>query len=287
MEALVDVRIDDPAVRGVVIHARDVTERRKTLHELEVSNRRLTNLITALSTAIVLEDEDEKVLVANRAFVDLFRLPLEPEDLVGRRLEEHGLSVDNTVLDPPNVGRIVGRMIEAGRPSIGNRVLIRDGRTLEVDYIPMRSGQTRLGQLWVSRDITNQARAAAERERLLASEREEHRRAAELDAYRSEYLASVSHELRTPLTSIVGYTQMLRELLERRAPRRSSSSPGSSSATSTASSGWPVTCCCWTASSPGRSRSTSARSICPRWRATRSTPSPRRPPAGVCAFRSG
>jgi signal transduction histidine kinase len=64
------------------------------------------------------------------------------------------------------------------------------------------------------RDVTSQARAEAERERLLASEREENRRLAELDAYRSESIAAVSHELRTPLTSIVGYTQLLRSMLD-------------------------------------------------------------------------
>ena len=216
MEALIDVLIDDPAVGGIVVHARDVTERRQTLLDLEASNQRLANLVTSMSTAVVLEDEERVVLLANRAFVDLFRLDMEPADLEGETLAAFGLAGDKLVFDPLDAAQHIATRLAERRPTQGDRVTLFDGRILEVDYVPMFVGQIYRGQLWLYRDVTDQARAEAERERLLASEREEHRRVAEIDAYRSEYLASVSHELRTPLTSIVGYTQMLRDLLQQR-----------------------------------------------------------------------
>ncbi len=91
-----------------------------------------------------------------------------------------------------------------------------DGRIIERDFVPVFVQGAYRGSLWLLRDVTDQARAECERERLLASERAEQRRIAELEARQSEYLASVSHELRTPLTSIVGYTEMLRELVDAR-----------------------------------------------------------------------
>jgi PAS domain S-box-containing protein len=206
LEALTDSLIHDPAVRGIVIHARDVTDRVETLAELEASNRRLADLIATMHTAMVLEDEHRRVMVTNQAFVDLFLLPISPAELVGRTLE--------------SVGWAPGALLESvtGRRqrTEGIRITLFDGRILECDCVPMFVHQEFRGHLLVVRDVTDQARAQAERERLLASERQENRRLAELDAFKSEFMASVSHELRTPLTSIVAYSQMLERLVRGR-----------------------------------------------------------------------
>ena len=214
MEALLDVLLDEPLVRGVVVHLRDVTERHRVLDALEASNRRLENLILSMHTAVLLEDEAARVVLANQAFVDLFRLPVHPDELVGRSLESLGISADRLVAEPPRANRLLQQLRARGEQRAGLRCVLHDGRTFECDFVPVVVQGANRGHLSTYRDVTDQARAEAERERLLASEREENRRLAELDAYRSESIAAVSHELRTPLTSIVGYTELLRSMLE-------------------------------------------------------------------------
>jgi PAS domain S-box-containing protein len=214
MEALCDVLVDDPAVQGIVVHLRDLTETRRALGALEATNRRLANLVASMHTAVVLQDERNRVVLANQAFVDLFRLPMTPESLVGQTLTSLGLSADAIVAEPSGAARALAEIRASGRPAEGVRCVLYDGRTIECDFVPVLVQGVDRGHLSSFRDITGQARAEAERERLLASEREENRRLAELDAYRAESIAAVSHELRTPLTSIVGYTQLLRGILE-------------------------------------------------------------------------
>lgn len=216
METIVDVLVDDPEVQGVVLQSRDMTAWRQTLQELEASNRRLANLIASMSTAVVLEDENGQVLLANQAFVELFRLSMSPQELEGQSLASLGLNPEGLVADPPDIRAQVESLVAARRSVTGYRMGLFDGRILEGDYVPMFVQGAYRGHLWIFRDVTDQVRVEVERERLLASEREENRRIAELEARRSEYLASVSHELRTPLTSIVGYAEMLRELLAER-----------------------------------------------------------------------
>jgi PAS domain S-box-containing protein len=206
LEALTDSLIHDPAVRGIVIHARDVTDQIETLFELEASNRRLADLIANMHTAMVLEDEHRRVMVTNQAFVDLFLLPASPAELEGRTLESVGWAP----------GALLESVTSRRQRVEGIRVTLFDGRILECDCVPMFLHDDYRGHLLVVRDVTDQARAQAERERLLASERQENRRLAELDAYKSEFMASVSHELRTPLTSIVAYSQMLEQLVRSR-----------------------------------------------------------------------
>jgi PAS domain S-box-containing protein len=77
----------------------------------------------------------------------------------------------------------------------------------------------------ILRDISDRKELEAERERLLARERnaradaeyaralveEQNERLRQLDVLKDEFVASVSHELRTPLTSISGYLELVLE----------------------------------------------------------------------------
>jgi PAS domain S-box-containing protein len=214
MEGSLVPLLDEPTVRGFVVHLHDITERRHTLDALEAANRRLVDLIESLQSAVALEDEDGRVVHVNEAFVDLFRLGMPPRFLVGKTLESVGLSAGRLVVEPDDAGTLLRRLRERGERREGVRVTLYDGRTLECDFLPIVVQDVYKGYLSTYRDVSGQARAEAERERLLASEREENRRLAELDAYRTESIAAVSHELRTPLTSIVGYTQLLRSTID-------------------------------------------------------------------------
>ncbi|HVF27723.1 MAG TPA: ATP-binding protein, partial [Pyrinomonadaceae bacterium] len=62
----------------------------------------------------------------------------------------------------------------------------------------------------IARDITERKRAEAEREQLLARERQAREQAEEANRIKDEFLATLSHELRTPMTSILGWTQLIR-----------------------------------------------------------------------------
>jgi signal transduction histidine kinase len=57
--------------------------------------------------------------------------------------------------------------------------------------------------------LANSAAIAMENARLFEQERETVRRLTELDALKSDFLATVQHELRTPLTAILGMTDLL------------------------------------------------------------------------------
>jgi PAS domain S-box-containing protein len=214
MEVLLDPLLDEPAVRGFVVHLHDVTERRHAQDALEAANRRLVGLIGSLQTGVVLEDESRRVVHANQAFIDLFHLATTPEALVGDKIESYGVSADRLVAEPPDAEALLRKLRGRGERREGLRFTLYDGRILECDFVPIVVQGVHRGYLTTYRDVTSQARAEAERERLLASEREENRRLAELDSYRSESITAVSHELRTPLTSIVGYTHLLRSTID-------------------------------------------------------------------------
>jgi len=217
LEVVVDPRLDDPAIQGIIIHSWDVTQEVADRETLELRNAQLANLIANLDSGIVVEDPDRRVLLANQALCDVLALDVAPEALVGRTiLEAGGISLPTAAVDGPTAESELHRRLESTTPAGPVRTQLLDGRTIEWHIVPVTATDGYHGQIWRVDDVTDQARAELERQRLLDSARTENRKLAELAARRDELTASVSHELRTPLTAIVGHAQLLQDMLRAR-----------------------------------------------------------------------
>jgi signal transduction histidine kinase/CheY-like chemotaxis protein/HPt (histidine-containing phosphotransfer) domain-containing protein len=175
----------------------------------------LEALVTSPRMAILMEDEYRRITLTNREFCALFDIPAPPEALIGADSRETATQARQLFADPEGFAEGTIGAVAGGRPIQGEELVMRDGRVIERDYLPIVAGHT-AGHLWVYRDVTSRTMAtgtlrdssddmgvALDRARELA-DLAEHASAA-----KSAFLAAMSHEIRTPMNGVLGMNTLL------------------------------------------------------------------------------
>src|SRR3954447_139824 len=202
LESVATNRLHDPAVLGIVINTRDVTERRETEAALRATTSRLENLVQNLQAGVLVEDEERRIAVVNSEMCAAFAIGAAPESMVGTACRHAFRAAAKLMADPDGFVRRIDEVVEAGAPVRAEEIAFADGRTFERDYIPVSSGRAEGGHMWLYRDVSRRKGEEREAARL----RDEAIRAARL---KTEFLATMSHEIRTPNNGVLATVEML------------------------------------------------------------------------------
>jgi len=180
----------------------DVTELKRAQENLQATTSRLSSLIENLQAGVLVKNEFGHVVLINQIFCDLFGLPDTPAAWIGADFSDFSTQVKHLFVAPERFVREHEQIRDNREIVTNHEVQLADGRTLELDYIPIFVEDNYCGHLWMYRDISDRKKAEQELTEALAKEKE-------LNDLKSRFITMTSHEFRTPLSSILSSAELL------------------------------------------------------------------------------
>nr|WP_315156323.1 PAS domain S-box protein [uncultured Flavobacterium sp.] len=132
----------------------NISQEKEFNQQLIDSENRLTSLITNLQLGILLEDENRKVLIANKRFCDLFDFNGKPEEMIG---VDSKITIEENKYFFKKPNEFIERVEEILRDKqnvFSEEIELADGRVYERSFIPIAKGNKNDGHLWSFEDIT-------------------------------------------------------------------------------------------------------------------------------------
>lgn len=199
-------RNDDGRLHKIIGAHTDITQ-------LILAEQILLDAIEGIQDGFALFSTDDKLLLCNERYIDIYPYSRGMTPLIGRSFEDmlrEGLQAghfaDELALSDPELWlqeRLAFHQNPSGPPieqklADGRWILIRERRTKEGGIVGIRS------------DITALKQREIELARLADSLEQEKQRAEDANAAKTSFLATISHELRTPMTGVIGMVDLLR-----------------------------------------------------------------------------
>jgi PAS domain S-box-containing protein len=148
------IRDKGGSIVGSVVVGRDITERKQAEETLRSTVQRFHRILSNIFGGILVVSGDNRVEFANQSFCDLFNIGEAPSDLIGQTDTEMLQKVSPAYLDSEANADRIRQILSLGNRVEGEEVLMRDGRVLLRDYVPILVDGVTRGRMWQHRDIT-------------------------------------------------------------------------------------------------------------------------------------
>ena len=139
------------AAQGII---RDITADKEAQNKRIQSENRLSSLILNLDSGILLEDENRQIVITNKKFCDLFKIPISPSSLIGEDCSNASEESKGLFKDPDGFVKRIEELLQNKKEVLDEELVMIDGTILERDFIPILIGTFYRGHLWAYRDVT-------------------------------------------------------------------------------------------------------------------------------------
>jgi len=132
----------------------DISDRKKAEEKLNESEQRLVSLISNLQNGVLVEDENRRVVLANKKYCEIFDIDIHHEKLKGKNSAEYVDATKGMFKDPDFFEERILTLLEFQKPVMDEIFEMVDGRLLKRHYIPVCDNNIYKGHLWKYTDVT-------------------------------------------------------------------------------------------------------------------------------------
>lgn len=142
-------------IRSIGTHT-DINDRKLAEDKFSSLAQLLSKLINNLHDGILVTDEHQNIIFANQMYCDIYDIDKSPEQLVGMHLDTSIKSRTSIYEEPERYRQKTEAILEKKVIVLDEEWRLKDGRTLNRDFIPLILGNNNKGGIWKFRDITAQ-----------------------------------------------------------------------------------------------------------------------------------
>jgi signal transduction histidine kinase len=173
-----------------------------TINNLGAIKEILVPMFNLSRSAVIIDDADSKILMANKAFCMALDESLNPEDLLSESIEDLSERYKHFYPDKKAFFDRVDE-IKKNKKLVSNEILeFNNNRVYSRDYVPISINNNISAHYWQYNDITDAVNAQKQLEDTLLLK-------SKYDKLNKNMMSIASHELRTPLTSIKSTVDLL------------------------------------------------------------------------------
>ncbi|MCZ8089610.1 MAG: PAS domain S-box protein [Flavobacterium sp.] len=132
----------------------DITKEKQSSTRLIESENRLSSLVVNLKTAILLEDENRKILLANKKFCSMFGMEINPNELKGMDCSNSAEEVKGFFKSPQTFVKRIATILKEKESVYNEELELVDGRVFERSFIPILKEGKYNGHLWTYDDVS-------------------------------------------------------------------------------------------------------------------------------------
>lgn len=124
-------------------------------NELNSCLNRFNIFLSEYPGGIVIESSESRITQHNQTFCDMLGIPTVDQQIIGLSSFDLIKKYDSLLVDPDHFITYSKKILSNGKIVSGKVVELKNGNTIQVDFIPILLNDAKVEYLWIYTDITN------------------------------------------------------------------------------------------------------------------------------------